>query len=170
VNESPSSVFPLPPESSGWSFEDFQRFASISVIAEMWLADERAFLGAEAKPMSYEKAEALYERLRGAADRIKVAQAVDSVLRPAWEAAINACLQGHDHCTFGGPAPKSGYWLADDACVLDHGETCAWCLEPTATVFAGRAGDSIWHVPACQPHADAWVVVCPDWHEYGRPQ
>ena len=86
-------------------------------------------------------------------------------LQLAWDAAIGACLQGHPDCTYGGPTPSTGYWLAAEGCTENHGDHCVWCPAEAVTGFAGWGDDgwSIWGVPACQPCADRWVAEHPEW-------
>jgi hypothetical protein len=86
-------------------------------------------------------------------------------LQPAWDAAIAACLTGHEQCTFGGMTPTSGYWLAAEDCDLNHGQTCAWCPAEATTGFAGWGADgwSMWQVPACEEHGAAWAAENPQW-------
>lgn len=68
-------------------------------------------------------------------------------------------------CTYGGMAPNSGYWLADEDCPLNHGSTCAWCPTEATTGFAGWGDDSwsLWQVPACEEHGAAWAAGHPEW-------
>ena len=93
-------------------------------------------------------------------------------LQPAWDAAIAACLQGHVDCTYGGPTPGTGYWLAAEGCTENHGQHCAWCPSETVTGFAGWADDgwSIWGVPACREHADAWIAEHSEWDPNAEPE
>jgi hypothetical protein len=92
-------------------------------------------------------------------------------MQSAWNAAIAECLNGHECCTYGGPSPNHGYWLADTECLHDHHGCCAWCHTESITRFVGWAEDgvSIYAVPACQEHADAWVVDHPEWQRYDPP-
>lgn len=86
-------------------------------------------------------------------------------LQAAWDAAVEACLTGHENCSYGGMTPGTGYWLADEACERKHGGECAWCDADAETGFVGWAPDgvSIHGVPACQPCADRWVAEHPEW-------
>lgn len=88
-----------------------------------------------------------------------------SDLQPGWDAAIAACLTGHEDCTFGGMTPASGYWLAAEGCERTHGGTCAWCPAQATTGFTGWGEDgwSLWQVPACEEHGAAWAVEHPEW-------
>jgi hypothetical protein len=88
----------------------------------------------------------------------------ETVLQSAWDAAVANCLEGHEHCSYGGMSIHHGYWLADENCQRSHGDHCAWCGIEAVTGFAGRvsSGD-IYAVPACQPCADAWVAEHPEW-------
>ena len=101
-----------------------------------------------------------------------MAESNDPLLQSAWDAAINACLQGHADCSYGGMTPSGGYWLAAESCTENHGEHCAWRDADTATGFAGWADDgwSIWSVPACQPCADRWVAEHPEWKRRDRSE
>lgn len=87
-------------------------------------------------------------------------------------AAKDLCRTGHEACTYGGMAAANGYWLADEDCELNHGQTCdlkAVCDgAPAETGFLGREGvelvdDWIWRVCACQPCADLYVAAHPEW-------
>lgn len=93
-------------------------------------------------------------------------------LQSAWDAAIAACLQGHPDCSYGGPTPGGGYWLAVEGCGENHGERCAWCPAEAVTGFAGwgDGGWSIWRVPACREHADAWIAGHPEWDPNVEPE
>lgn len=94
-----------------------------------------------------------------------------SELQAVWDATVEACLNGHDTCSYGGMTPGTGYWLADEACERKHGGECSWCDAEAVTGFAGWAPDgvSIYGVPACQPCADRWVAGHPEW-ERREPQ
>ena len=93
-------------------------------------------------------------------------------LQPAWDAAIAACLQGHADCSYGGPTPSGGYWLAAEGCTENHCEHCAWCGAEAVTGFAGWGddGSSIWGVPACREHAGAWIAEHPEWDPNAEPE
>lgn len=93
-------------------------------------------------------------------------------LQPGWDAAITACLTGHEDCTFGGMTPASGYWLAAEGCDRNHGSTCAWCPAEATTGFAGWGEDgwSLWQVPACEEHGAAWAVEHPEWSRDAEPK
>lgn len=84
-----------------------------------------------------------------------------------WDAAVDACCNGHDDCSFGGMSIPYGYWLAADDCPLNHGETCAWCPAEAVTGFRGRVHDSplgaLFSVPACHACADQWTAAHPEW-------
>jgi hypothetical protein len=86
-------------------------------------------------------------------------------LQSGWDAAIAACLSGHEQCTFGGMTPTSGYWLAAEDCDLNHGGVCAWCPAEATTGFAGWGEDgwSLWQVPACEDHGAQWAAEHPEW-------
>ena len=86
-------------------------------------------------------------------------------LQVLWDAAVEACLTGHENCSYGGMTPGTGYWLADEACDRKDSSDCAWCDAEAETGFVGWAPDgvSIYGVPACQPCADRWVAEHPEW-------
>ncbi|MDR3082113.1 MAG: hypothetical protein LBV60_14515 [Streptomyces sp.] len=92
-------------------------------------------------------------------------------MQAAWDAAVAACLQGHENCSYGGMSPGGGYWLAEPNCPRNHGDRCTWCDADTTTGFVGWAEDgwSIYGVPACQPHADAWIAQHPEWARQEEP-
>lgn len=95
-----------------------------------------------------------------------------SDLQAGWDAAVEACLTGHEDCSFGGMSPSGGYWLGAEDCPLNHGGTCAWCPEEASTGFAGWGPDgwSVWAVPACGEHAAAWVAEHPEWTRKPEPE
>lgn len=95
----------------------------------------------------------------------------DDAMQASWNAAVAACMTGHENCSFGGMTPRSGYWLAAEECPLNHGETCAWCPAEMTTGFAGWGEDgwSLWQVPACEEHAAAWVAAHPEWTRRPEP-
>lgn len=86
-------------------------------------------------------------------------------MQAAWDAAVATCLSGHEGCSFGGMTPRSGYWLADVDCELNHGGTCTWCPAEATTGFAGWGADgwSLWQVPACAAHGAEWAAGHPEW-------
>ena len=88
-------------------------------------------------------------------------------LQAGWDAAVTACLHGHEDCSYGGMSPQGGYWLADTECPLNHGERCAWCPAPATTGFPGWADGTIlgdiYRVPGCDPHAAQWAEAHPEW-------
>lgn len=84
-------------------------------------------------------------------------------LQAGWDAAVAACLTGHETCSFGGMSAATGYWLRDPDCAEKHGDVCAWCQAEAVTGFAGWHGAEVYQVPACQPHADAWAAQHPEW-------
>jgi hypothetical protein len=96
----------------------------------------------------------------------------DDALQAAWDAAVAACLTGHENCSYGGMSPGRGYWLADVDCPLDHHDRCVWCPAEPTTGFAGWAegGWSIWGVPACEDHAAEWAASRPEWSRKAEPQ
>lgn len=93
-------------------------------------------------------------------------------LQAGWDAAVAACLSGHDDCSYGGMTPSSGYWLAAEDCQLNHGDACAWCPAEAAAGFVGWGPDSstIWGVPACREHADSWIAGHPEWCRGAEPE
>ena len=87
-------------------------------------------------------------------------------------AAKELCRTGHEVCTYGGMSSAGGYWLADEDCPLNHGETCdlrAVCDGAEATTgFRGSEPDPdiaywVWRVTACQPCAEVYVAAHPEW-------
>ena len=87
-------------------------------------------------------------------------------------AAKELCRTGHGTCTYGGMTAAGGYWLADEDCPRNHGETCdlqAVCDGAEATTgFRGSEPDPgicywVWRVTACQPCADVYVAAHPEW-------
>lgn len=58
-----------PPESAGWSWEEWQRFAGVGMVRSYEHAMDVALLGAAAAPMSWPKAEAFYDRVQEEAER-----------------------------------------------------------------------------------------------------
>lgn len=96
-----------------------------------------------------------------------------SDLQPAWDAAIAACLVGHEDCTYGGMTPANGHWLTAEGCELNHGHTCTWCPADATTGFVGWGQDgwSMWQVPACEEHGTAWALEHPEWNrDAPRPE
>ena len=59
---------PVPVESAGWSWEQWQRFANVGVMRDYLQATEEAFLGVPAA-VSWEQAEAFYDRVQAEAAR-----------------------------------------------------------------------------------------------------
>lgn len=59
-----------PPESADWSWEQWQRFASVGMVRAHQHAMDVAFLGTAAVPMSWPEAEAFYDRVQAEADRV----------------------------------------------------------------------------------------------------
>ena len=88
-------------------------------------------------------------------------------LQAGWDAAMAACVNGHENCSYGGPTPKTGYWLVTDECPLGHGERCAWCPAPATTGFAGWVDGEIlgpvYEVPGCETCAAQWAASHPEW-------
>ena len=87
-------------------------------------------------------------------------------------AAKELCRTGHEVCTYGGMTAAGGYWLADEDCPLNHGETCdlrAACdgVEATTGFRGSEPAPAIaywvWRVTACQPCAEVYVAAHPEW-------
>jgi hypothetical protein len=97
---------------------------------------------------------------------------MNDAMQAGWDAAVAACVNGHEQCTFGGMTPQSGYWLADVDCPLNHGGTCAWCPAEATTGFAGWGPDgwSLWQVTACEEHGAAWAAEHPEWTRDPGPE
>lgn len=179
-----------PPMPVDGGFEALQEYACVSFYAEMLRAEEDADEKAFGIPVPRKSpaehwalaerihresmdAKALRERRdtnaaeRGAADpRLALAE-------ERFNAAKEACRTGHDAgCTYGGMSYQNGYWLALEECGLNHGALCdlrvACDGAEAATGFAGREEDGslwgwIWSVAACQPCADVYVTLRPEW-------
>jgi hypothetical protein len=102
------------------------------------------------------------------------AKAIDDT----FNAAKDLCRTGHPEtadgggCSYGGMSSAYGYWLADENCPLNHGETCDLriaCDGAEATTgFRGSEPDPdigfwIYAVMACEACAEQYVSGHPGW-------
>lgn len=182
-----------PPIPTAGDFEALREYASISFFAEMLRAEEDAdekIFGMPVPRKSPDERWATAQRIHRESMDAKALKdrrdtnaaeraAADPKLALAEErfnTAKDTCRTGHDAgCTYGGMSYQNGYWLALDECGLNHGDLCdlrvACDGAEAVTGFAGREEDGslwgwIWSVAACQPCADLYVTLRP---EYTRP-
>jgi hypothetical protein len=171
-------------------YDQIKRYANVMVIAEMLRAEEDAderVLGTPVPRKTPAEQWALAERVydesraeRELSERRDAEAATRAAENPQltvaeerFNAAKEACRTGHEAgCTYGGMSAPHGYWLAVEECARNHGDDCdlhvACDGAEAATGFAGRewaADDWIWSVAACQPCADLYVTLRP---EYAR--
>lgn len=179
-----------PPMPVDGGFEALQEYACVLFYAEMLRAeedaDEKAFgvpvprkspaehwaLGQRIHRESMD-AKALQERRDANAAERATADPRLALAEERFNAAKETCRTGHDAgCTYGGMSYQNGYWLALEECGLNHGALCdlrvACDGAEAETGFAGRAEDGslwgwIWRVTACQPCADLYVTLRPEW-------
>lgn len=174
--------WPAPPE-PGASFEDLQQYAQTMLVAEFFMAGEEA----DGLPAPYgltaQQAWEMAESSRCELERMAAAKAEAAPVSrlpidEAFNAAKELCRSGHPEvddiggCTYGGMSSAHGYWLADENCLLSHGETCDLriaCDGAEATTgFRGSEPDPdiwywVWAVSACQSCADLYVAAHPEW-------
>lgn len=156
-------------------FDEIQAYAQTMMVAEFLLAcDARDGLG-PGPQLAPQQAWAMAENhLHPKPPVLNLEQPLDR----AFAAAKETCRTGHPPvgdgggCSYGGMSPAYGYWLSDENCPLNHGDTCdlrAVCDGAGATTgFIGHDPDSdiawwIWAVMACRPCADVWVEAHPEW-------
>lgn len=188
ANDAPDDGYPPMPVDGG--FEALREYACVSFYAEMLRAEEDAdekVFGIPVPRKSPAERWAIAQRIHRESMDAKALQdrrdtnaaeraGADPRLALAEErfnAAREMCRTGHDAgCTYGGMSYQNGYWLALEECDLNHGALCdlrVACDGAEATTgFAGRVEDGslwgwIWSVAACQPCADVYVTVRPEW-------
>lgn len=193
MTDQPTEGDGYPPMPLDGDYDQIKRYANVMVIADMLRAEEDAdeqILGIPVPRKTpveqWALAERVYDESRAArelCDRRDTEAAERAVADPRltvaeqrFNAAKDTCRTGHEvGCTYGGMSYHNGYWLALDDCDLNHGDLCdlkvACDGAEAVTGFAGREEDGslwgwIWAVAACQPCADLYVTLRP---EYTRP-
>lgn len=179
-----------PPMPDAADYEALQEYAAVSFYAEMLRAEEDADEKAFGIPLPRKTPDerwATAQRIHRESMDVKALQdrrdanaaeraAADPRLALAEErfnTAKELCRTGHEAgCTYGGMSYQNGYWLALEECDQNHGALCdlrvACDGAEAVTGFAGRAEDGslwgwIWSVAACQPCADLYVTLRPEW-------
>lgn len=179
-----------PPMPDTADYETLREYAAVTFYAEMLRAeedaDEKAFgvpvprktpeeHWAAAQRIHRESmdAKALQDRRDANAAERAAADPRLALAEERFSAAKQACRTGHEAgCTYGGMSYQNGYWLALEECDRNHSELCdlrvACDGADAVTGFAGRAEDGslwgwIWSVAACQPCADLYVTLRPEW-------
>lgn len=179
-----------PPMPDAADYEALREYAAVTFYAEMLRAeedaDEKAFGCPVLRKSPAERwtvgqqlhhaamdAKALQDRRDANAAERAAANPQLALVEERFNAAKETCRAGHDAgCTYGGMSYSNGYWLALEECDLSHSDVCdlrvACDGAEAVTGFAGRAEDGslwgwIWRVAACQPCADLYVTLRPEW-------